>query len=125
MKAADFSVAGTLTDHWHDISGGVFKDTIVYNITDQKTPFCIRRYRWWNLSITSILKEDQQQQSIIYTTLRLTDVLYVGTGGTVAVQFNEPTDNAFGGVVQNVPDASFLPIQAVRVDIFKQQLLTL
>jgi len=115
---ADFSVAGTLTDVGTTfLSAGIQKNAIVYNITDQKAYFVLDVTDDLNLSITSIAGGSAAAKYYIYNAPTNGCVLYVGTGGTVAVQFSEPTDNAFGeSLFKNVPDASFLPIQAVRVD---------
>ena len=115
---ADFSVAGTLTDVGTTfLSAGIQKNAIVYNVTDQKAYFVLDVTDDLNLSITNIAGGSAAAKYYIYNAPTNGCILYVGTGGTVAVEFNEPTDNAFGeSLFKNVPDASFLPVQVIRVD---------
>ena len=113
-----FSVAGTLTDVGTTfLSAGIQKNAIIYNITDQKAYFVLDVTDDLNLSITSIAGGSAIAKYYIYNAPTNGCVLYVGTGGDVAVEFSEPTDSASGELIfKNVPDASFLPVQAIRVD---------
>lgn len=115
---ADFSVAGTLTDVGTTfLSAGIQKNAIVYNVTDQKAYFVLDVTDDLNLDITSIAGGSAAAKYYIYNAPTNGCILYVGTGGTVAVQFNEPTDNVAGeSLFKNIPNASFLPVQVIRVD---------
>ncbi len=115
---ADFSVAGTLTDVGTTfLSDGIQKNAIVYNATDQKAYFVLDVTDDLNLAITSIAGGSASAKYYIYNAPTNGCVLYVGTGGDVAVEFSEPADSPSGELVfKNVPDASFLPVQAIRID---------
>jgi len=115
---ADFSVAGTLTDVGTTfLSAGIQKNAIVYNVTDQKAYFVLDVTDDLNLSITSIAGGSAAAKYYIYNAPTNGCVLYVGTGGDVAVEFSEPSDSPSGELIfKNVPNAAFLPVQVVRVD---------
>tara|TARA_R100001460_G_C3478202_1_gene167973 strand:+ start:48 stop:533 length:486 start_codon:yes stop_codon:yes gene_type:complete len=115
---ADFSVAGTLTDVGTTfLSAGIQKNAIVYNITDQKAYFVLDVTDDLNLSITSIAGGSASAKYYIYNAPTNGCILYVGTGGDVAIQFSEPTDSPSGELIfKNIPNASFLPVQAIRID---------
>jgi len=118
---ADFSVAGTLTDVATTfLSAGIQQNAIIYNTTDSVAYFVTAVTDNLNLAITSIAGGSAAASYVIYNASTEGCVLYVGVAGDLVAVLATDKDIAPASqkelTFKNLPNASFLPTQVVRVD---------
>jgi len=118
---ADFSVAGTLTDVGTTfLSAGIQNNAIVYNTTANIAYFVTAVTDDLNLALSPSSAGGAADNYVIYNASTEGCILYVGGTGNLTAVMATDKDVAAASqkelTFQNLPDASFLPIQVCRVD---------